>query len=80
MDYTNSKMLTLVRKLEDGYTQATQGNVSKTMNFSADYAFSKKVTVRAFYDLQINEPLVSSSSFPTSNSNYGVSIQISLDQ
>jgi len=80
VDYTNRKMLSLIRKLEDGYTQATQGNVSKTINFSADYAFSQKVTLRAFYDLQINEPLVSNSAFPTSNSNYGVSIRISLDQ
>ncbi|MDL2304157.1 cell surface protein SprA [Bacteroides sp. OttesenSCG-928-D19] len=80
MDYTYRKALSLVRKLEDGYTQATQGTVSKMMQFSADYAFSRKVTLRAFYDLQINEPLVSSSSYPTSNSNYGVSIQISLNE
>jgi cell surface protein SprA len=80
MDYTYRKALSLIRKLEDGYTQATQGNISHMMQFSADYAFSKKVTLRAFYDLQINEPLVSSSSFPTSNSNYGISIQISLNE
>ncbi|MDR1524266.1 MAG: cell surface protein SprA [Tannerella sp.] len=80
MDYTYRKALSLIRKLEDGYTQATQGSISQMMQFSADYAFSKKVTLRAFYDLQVNEPLVSSSSFPTSNSNYGVSIQISLNE
>jgi cell surface protein SprA len=80
MDYTYRKALSLIRKLEDGYTQATQGTISQMLQFSADYAFSKKVTLRAFYDIQINEPLVSSSSFPTSNSNYGVSIQISLNE
>jgi cell surface protein SprA len=80
LDYTYSKGLSLIRKFEDGYTQATQGTVSQMMQFSADYAFSKKVTLRAFYDLQVNKPLVSSSSFPTSNSNYGVSIQISLNE
>jgi cell surface protein SprA len=80
MDYTYSKRLSLIRKLEDGYTQATQGNIARTVNFSADYGLSKKITLRAFYDLQINEPLVSSSAFPTSNSNYGVSIQVSLEQ
>ena len=80
MDYTYRKNLSLIRKLEDGYTQATQGSISRMLQFSADYAFSKKVTLRAFYDLQMNEPLVSSSSFPTSNSNYGVSIQISLNE
>ena len=80
MDYTYRKMLSLIRKLEDGYTQATQGTIAKNIQFSADYAFSRKVVLRAFYDLQISEPLVSSSSFPTSNSNYGVSIQISLNE
>ncbi len=80
VDYTRRKILSLLRKLEDGYTQATQGAISQTVQFSADYAFSKKVTLRAFYDLQINEPLVSSTSFPTSNSNYGISIQISLNE
>jgi cell surface protein SprA len=80
LDYTYRKALSLIRKLDDGYTQATQGTISRMMQFSADYAFNQKVTLRAFYDLQINEPLVSSSAFPTSNSNYGVSIQISLNQ
>jgi cell surface protein SprA len=80
LDYTYRKALSLIRKLEDGYTQATQGSVVKTFQFSADYGFSKKVTLKAFYDLQINEPLVSSTSYPTSNSNYGISIQISLNQ
>jgi len=80
LDYTYGKNLSLIRKLEDGYTQATQGTVNHTCQFSADYALSKKVTLRAFYDLQINEPLVSSSAYPTSNSNYGLSIQVSLNE
>ena len=80
VDYTYRKALSLIRKLEDGYTQATQGTIARTAQFSADYAFSKKVTLRAFYDIQISEPLISSSSFPTSNSNYGLSIQISLNE
>ena len=80
MDYTYRKALSLIRKLEDGYTQATQGTVGKTLQFSADYAVSKKITLRAFYDIQINQPLVSSTAFPTSNSNYGLSIQVSLSE
>lgn len=80
LDYTHRKALSLLRKIEDGYTQATQGTISRMFQFSADYAFSRKVTLRAYYDIQISEPLVSSTSFPTSNSNYGVSIQISLNE
>jgi cell surface protein SprA len=79
LDYTYGKGLSLIRKLEDGFTQATQGTIIQNFKFMADYAYSRKVTLRAFYDLQINKPLVSSSSYPTSNSNYGVSIQITLN-
>jgi cell surface protein SprA len=80
MDYSYRKMLSLIRKFDDGFTQATQGTVTSAIQFSADYGFSKKVTLRGFYDLQINRPLVSSSAYPTSNSSYGISIQVSLDQ
>ena len=79
LDYTYRKALSLLRKLEDGYTQATQGTVNQMIQFSADYGLSKKVTLRAFYELQINKPLVSSTAFPTSNSNYGINLQISLN-
>jgi cell surface protein SprA len=79
LDYTYGKALALLRKLEDGYTQATQGTVNQMLQFSAEYAMSKKISLRAFYDLQMNQPLVSSTAFPTSNSNYGISLQVSLN-
>ena len=80
LDYTYGKTLSLIRKMEDGYTQATQGTINQMIQFSAEYELSKKVTLRAFYDLQINKPLVSSTAFPTSNSNYGINLQISLNE
>ena len=48
------------------------------LNFSADYALSKLITLRAFYDHQINTPLVSSTSYPISDSSFGVSIRLDL--
>jgi cell surface protein SprA len=80
MDYTYRKGLSLLRKLEDGFTQATQGAIVQMMQFSANYGVSKKISLRAFYELQINQPLVSSTAFPTSDSNYGVSLQVSLNE
>lgn len=80
LDFSNRVNQSLIRKIENGYTQMTQGALSRVIQFSADYAFSKAVTLRAFYDLQMNQPLVSSNSFPTSNSNYGVSVVLSLTQ
>ncbi len=80
VDFAYDKMQSLIRKIEENITQATSGNIRKTIMFSADYGLSRALTLRAFYDMQINEPLVSSASFPTTNSNYGVSIRFSLAQ
>ncbi|MDF9829923.1 cell surface protein SprA [Parabacteroides sp. PF5-6] len=80
VDYAHRKQQSLIRKIEDQLTQATSGNIAKTLSFSVDYGVSRALTLRGFYDLQINEPLISSSSFPTSNSNFGLSIQFSLTQ
>jgi len=80
LDFSYNKMQSLIRKITDSYTQATSGNVAKTIQFSADYGLSRALTVRAFYDIQMNTPLISSSSYPTSNSNYGISFRFSLSQ
>ena len=70
LDFSFNKMQSLIRKIDTQLTQATSGNIAKTISFSADYGLSRALTVRAFYDIQINEPLISSASYPTSNSNY----------
>ena len=44
----------------------------------ASYQLSRKVTLSAFFDHQVNTPLVSNSAYPTTNSNYGIAINLSL--
>ena len=68
----------LVRKIEDGFTQATSGIRSTTLRFSADYALSKKLTTKAYYDIIIQTPLVSSSTYPSSVSNAGINLLFNL--
>ena len=80
LDFSFNKMQSLIRKIDTQLTQATSGNIAKKISFSADYGLSRALTVRAFYDIQINEPLISSASYPTSNSNYGISLRFSLAQ
>ncbi|MCF2604043.1 cell surface protein SprA [Parabacteroides distasonis] len=80
LDFSYRKMMSLIRKIEDQLTQATSGNIAKTIQFSADYGISRSLTFRAFYDLQISEPIVSTSAYPTSNSSYGISLRFSLAQ
>ncbi len=68
----------LIRNIEDSYTQATSGTNTLNMNLTASYVMSKAVTLSAYFDHQVNKPLVTTSSYPTSNSSYGISVNISL--
>ncbi len=68
----------LIRKIDVNTTQATSGTRTLGINFSANYVMSKRITVGAFFDHQVNTPLVSSTSYPTTNTNYGISINVSL--
>ena len=78
LDFTLSNNTALIRKIQDRITQATSGTRTMSINFTANYILSKKITVGAFFDHQMNTPLVSSSSYPTSNTNFGLSFNMSL--
>ncbi|MDR1344121.1 MAG: cell surface protein SprA [Tannerellaceae bacterium] len=80
LDYSYRKTQSLIRKIQESMTQATSGNKSNMVRFSADYGVSRNLTLRAFYDWEMNEPLISSAAYPTSNSNYGVSVRFILSQ
>lgn len=69
----------LIRRIESGgYTQPTSGTKTFTINFTANYILSKKITLSAYFDHQVNTPLVTTSAYPTTNSSYGISINMSL--
>ncbi|MBQ5697226.1 MAG: cell surface protein SprA, partial [Muribaculaceae bacterium] len=78
LDFSFSNNKSLIRKIETAFTQATNGTQTMAINFTASYVLSKRITLSAFFDHQVNTPLVSNSSYPTSNSNYGISINMSL--
>jgi cell surface protein SprA len=70
----------LLRKIEEQFTQATNGTTIVTLKLSADYTMSRALTLRAFYDRILNKPLISSSAYPTTNSNFGISLRFTLVQ
>ena len=78
LDFSFANNQALIRRIETAYTQATTGTQTIAINFMASYQLSRRVTLSAFFDHQINNPLVSNSSYPTSNSNYGIAINMSL--
>ena len=73
-----SSNTSLIRKIENNTAQATNGTRTWSANFTANYVVSKRITMGAYFEYQSNMPLVSTTSYPTTNSNYGLSINMSL--
>lgn len=77
-DFNFSETQALIRRIETAYTQATSGTRTLTLNFTASYIMSRRLTLGAFFDHQVNTPIVSSTSYPTTNSSFGFNINLSL--
>ena len=77
-DFSYRNTLSLIRRISENYTQATTGTRTLAIKATANYVLSKRITLGLYFDHQVNTPLVSSSAYPITNSNYGVSIQLSL--
>ena len=77
LDITHKSQMALLRKINDVYSQATSGNTAWTIKFSADYQFSKALQFKLYYDRQANTPLISTS-YPTVNSDFGMTLSFSL--
>jgi len=75
---TYSLKQALLRKIEDNFTQAISGQATWNMSFTAEYALSQMVSVRAFYDRNSSNPLVSSTAYPVSKSSFGIDVRINL--
>ena len=57
---------------------ASSGNTALKFSFSADYTLSRLLTVSFYYDRQSNTPLLSSSSYPLPQRDFGLNIKFSL--
>lgn len=79
-DLSHKKTHSLIRRIEEEYTDATAGTVILTLKLSAEYTFSRALLMRAFYDRIVNTPLISATAYPTANSNFGISIRFTLTQ
>ena len=79
-DISHKTTEALLRKIQENYTQATSGTTVITLKVSADYTLSRSLTLRAFFDRILNKPLISASSYPTTNSNFGISLKFTLIQ
>lgn len=76
-DFSYKNVSTLLRKIEENLTQASNGNKVWGLKISADYVISQKVSVQLFYDHQSTIPLISSS-YPIKNDNVGINVKLML--
>ena len=79
LDFTLRNQTALNRDILTGISQATSGNKSIQISFAADYALSKFLTLTAYYDRQMNKPLLTSSSYPVTTQDFGVSLKFILN-
>ena len=77
-DLTYRRQAALVRDIATRTSTASSGNSAFKASFMADYTLSRLLTLSAYYDLQTNTPLLSSSSYPTVTQDFGLSMKFSL--
>lgn len=78
-DISYRKNKTILRQLDDNESQLTAGQSAFTIKTYADYMLSDRFQMRVFFDKILNNPFTSLS-FPTSNTNIGVSFRFTLAQ
>ncbi len=77
VDFSYKDVKMLLRKIEEGITQASSGNKVLAVKISADYVLSQKINIQLFYDHQGTTPLISSS-YPVKADNIGINIKLML--
>ncbi len=77
-DFSYRMQSALNRNISTATTTATSGSTAYKLSMTADYTFSRLLTLSGFLDWQKNVPLVSASAYPTITADFGVSMKFSL--
>jgi cell surface protein SprA len=79
-DFSYREDLSIIRKLDQSDIYSQIGDGRKVVSFSAgaDYAIGDKITLRLFFERQLNEPYISS--IATTNTSFGFSLRVVLAQ
>ena len=78
LDVSFRNQASITRDIATGVSNASSGNSAIKISFMADYTLSRLLTLTAYYDQQTNTPLLSSSSYPTTTRDFGLSMKFSL--
>ncbi len=78
LDLSLRKQASITRDIASMTSAASSGNTAFKLSFMADYTLSRLLTMSFYLDRQTNTPLLSSSSYPTTTQDFGLSIKFSL--
>lgn len=78
LDLSLRKQAALTRDIATMTSTASSGNTAFKLSFMADYTFSRFLTLSFFLDRQTTTPLLTSSSYPTTTQDFGLSVKFSL--
>jgi len=78
LDITFRDKTAVSRDIKTELSQATSGTKTMQISFSAEYTLSRYLSLTAYYDRQMNTPLMTSSSYPITTQDFGVSLKFSL--
>ena len=78
LDFSFRRQAAIVRDIASMVSSASSGNKALKLSFSADYTLNRLLTMSFYYDRQTNTPLLSSSSYPTTTQDFGLSVKFSL--
>jgi cell surface protein SprA len=78
-DFSVRKNSTIIRRLLENTDQPTAGLTVISIKLAADYIVNERFNVRLFFDRIVNTPIISTS-FPTANTAFGVSVRFTLAQ
>ncbi|MBK8531365.1 MAG: cell surface protein SprA [Flavobacteriales bacterium] len=79
VDLSLRENATVIRKIQERLNQPTAGQNIISIKTSADYVINDRLNVRAFYERVVNTPVISTS-FPSANTNAGISLRFTLAQ
>ena len=77
-DFSYRQQASIMRDIATMTSTASSGNTALKFSLNADYTLSKLMTMSFYYDQQVNTPLLSANSYPTTTRDFGLSLKFSL--
>jgi len=79
VDFSLRDNRTILRRIDQNINQVSSGQKVMSINFSADYMVSQRMTMRLYYDQVINNPYMANQ-YRNSSTNGGISMRFTLAQ